>query len=93
MTREKAEDFIDDKKIYTDTVKAIKVSDIGKLLNKIYDEFESRTCENCTFSGNNFTYRCSNSEVNAMLMTSYIGSPSLNPSFDFGCNKFEMKRD
>lgn len=53
------------------------------LINAIYDDIESRTCENCKY-GND-------------LDLSLLSCTSMNPqtpsfcTIDFGCNKFERK--
>ena len=55
--------------------------DNEEVINKIYDDFESRTCENCKyyeFISSVDSYFCTNKESSAKFVSS-----------DFGCNRFE----
>jgi len=54
-------------------------------VDKIYDEFESRICENCKH------YNCGCSIQDSLISVSLeknLGMPNLN---NFGCNKFERE--
>ena len=60
------------------------VIDTTPLINRIYDDFKSRTCESCNKSSyieykNTMILRCS-------YITGY------HPDKDFGCNKFERNK-
>ena len=65
-----------------------KIKWIKEFVDRIYDDFESRTCENCTYlyrpDLTNGIYRCENNVV-----TIEDGEIEL----DFGCNKFSCKED
>ena len=65
---------------------------IDKFIDKIYDDFESRTCGNCKYN-QKYDNSCNNSFVNNILSTSYIGTASLKCVSDFGCNKFKRKEE
>lgn len=57
-------------------------SEIYEHINKIYDDFESRTCENCIYYNdmNESSGLCEN-----------MALPELGVDKDFGCNKFSRK--
>ena len=81
MTREEAKEFE-----YSLDVDGYYYKDVELIIDKIYDDFESRTCENCTYlyrpDLTNGIYRCENNVV-----TIEDGEIEL----DFGCNKWEAK--
>ena len=54
-----------------------------KIVNKIYDDFESRTCNNCVYY---------NSMNESSGLCEHLGLPELGVDSDFGCNKWEAKR-
>ena len=56
--------------------------DVGEAVDKIYDDFESRRCESCKHN-------------NTCEMQQVLRDGVVNPSFlrDFGCNKYEEKKD
>ncbi len=64
---------------------------LKEYVNAVYDDFESRTCENCKyyieglqlFGGSRFI--CMNEEVGDIMYDHF--------SKDFGCNKFKRKQD
>ncbi len=58
---------------------------IAKLINKIYDDFESRTCENCKYFIDERNTRLQ--FCNARTEGGIIGWNGYGK--DFGCNKFE----
>ena len=77
MTREKARDAI---------ILAITADIKLALIDKIYDDFESRVCENCkyfTYCDDGFHY-CDN-QLN-------VGFNGLITE-DFGCNRFERREN
>jgi hypothetical protein len=59
----------------------------NELINKIYDDFENRTCKNCKYSidvdGDN-TYECT-------ISRKLFGYDNLIVLGDFGCNKFNLE--
>lgn len=67
-----------------------KKINLGKeLINKIYDDFESRTCENCIFAlplnldkDKQYEFKCRLGHSDKLLNT---------VNKDFCCNKFERK--
>ena len=63
--------------------------DEEKFVNEIYDDFESRTCENCNYfideKGTKFQF-CNASTEGGIIGWNGYGK-------DFGCNKFERKTD
>ena len=61
------------------------------LVDEIYNDFESRTCENCEYNEllNSGENACSNDYMVAEFNT-YPQYPLIVDS-DFGCNKFERK--
>jgi len=66
------------------------------LINKIYDNFESRTCENCKYGHieEDYLILC-NADFydNSIYDTAdnLLDNALFYPSKDFGCNKFERK--
>lgn len=73
------------------------------IVDKIYDDFESRTCENCIYGTqetaiNSFTnkyvktnkYKCYHIPTDSII--THKSGFHWNPK-DFGCNKFERKKD
>jgi len=79
MTREKAKLLV-------------KNCDNGnEVIDKIYDEFESRICKNCKYYSSNELLRgiCKNFQ----LKLKTLGLHFVPQSEDFGCNKFEKKAE
>lgn len=77
MTREEAM-----KKAYKEAlqISAGNSSDsLSRLIDKIYDDFDSRTCGNCEWGIDNV---CTNDDT--PLCADFVAST-------FGCNKFERK--
>ena len=79
MTREEAE-------------RIAKAQDIGigskftsEFISDIYDDFESRTCENCRYYNSKYEY-CDNSN-------SVCNHLVVDIDKDFGCNKFERREE
>lgn len=59
------------------------------LIDKIYQDFYNRTCENCkyyTFFHKTRTYYCDN-------INTKIGFRQCDVQSDFGCNKWEVKNE
>ena len=59
------------------------------VINQIYDEFESRTCDNCRYrqtNNANDMYWC----INQYGANKYRNM-DIRVDLDFGCNKFERK--
>lgn len=68
----------------------IPVLDCHELLDDIYDDFESRTCENCKYYDAT-TYNVSN-DTTGFCKRLAIGRADAYIEFeDFGCNKFTRK--
>ena len=75
-------------------------SDGVELVNEIYDDFESRTCQNCKHYYQPYTYEYSFSDPYACRelssrtqITPYskLEENIFYPDKDFGCNKWEQK--
>jgi len=77
MTREEANRELFNEMINRSKNVVIPMSDT--LIDKIYDDFESRTCENCEWERCGV---CTNDE--SLLCADFIVN-------DFGCNKFIIK--
>ena len=59
---------------------------ISELVNDIYDEFETRTCEHCD------NYRSGNSTCDVICYDNeFLGNMYVNK--DFGCNQFLEEED
>ena len=61
-------------------------NNIRKLINKIYDDFESRVCKNCKYfvecnDGYHYCNNINNTGLNGIITP------------DFGCNRFEKKEN
>ena len=79
---------------YDPTAVVANVAEVGNAIDKIYDDFESRTCENCKHwfmaitrdedHNNTKTPTC-------MLFAKSDDEYTIFPDKDFGCNKFERK--
>ena len=73
--------------------------DVEELINKIYDDFESRVCKNCeyirypkdkTYEGKAKCMKnCSSSTTAVIINGDYFEYTIVEPNF--GCNKFERK--
>ena len=76
MTREEAQNGLQ----WTATNEIMLENRAIKLIDRIYDDFQSRTCENCSHN-------------NSCEMQYVLRQGVTNPSFlkDFGCNKFVRK--
>ena len=63
---------------YTPDSKVYNIFEVHKMIDKIYDDFESMTCKNCKVEKCKIYYAlvgvCTNQEL-----------------INFGCNKFEKK--
>ena len=69
----------------------VKVSNADKTIDDIYNDFESRVCENCEHSDSK-TIR--NGVILCKMRISYINiSWKYQVRKDFGCNKFKRKED
>lgn len=56
---------------------------LKEFINKIYDDFESRTCENCKHGvGYGGLYTECNRTLEIDMLNTFVGE-------DYGCNKFE----
>ena len=89
MKREEAHIEIDKLSYFDDGNLLVMAVDTEKLVNKIYDDFESRTCENCLFKQER-EYQCTNLHINdkhPLKEADYW----LHVNKDFGCNKWEAK--
>ena len=60
-------------------------------INKIYDDFESRTCENCKHAKKVIGCPCCHHGFECSDITRYSNSP-VRVDSDFGCNKFKRKQ-
>lgn len=58
--------------------------DVEELIDKIFNDFESRTCENCK----HFTFM---SRANSYICSSLDNQSVKWIDKDFGCNKFERR--
>ena len=74
MTREEAQNGLQ----WTATNEIMLENRAIKLIDRIYDDFESRTCDNCKYLDGLCTLGIKHFEIDT------------NPS-DFGCNKFVRK--
>lgn len=84
------------------TINSYDYDNLKFAVNKIYDDFESRTCENCKYgtkemSLNSFTNKWKHNNMfkcyhrpSESIITHKSGFHS-NPK-DFGCNKFERRK-
>ncbi|NOQ31808.1 MAG: hypothetical protein GQ570_11860 [Helicobacteraceae bacterium] len=85
MTREEA--IVKNTELFNDR-DVLNESDVDDLIIDIFEYFESRTCENCSFSildqivGDTVLYQCGKRESETYTMIY---------NKDFGCNKFEPK--
>ena len=67
---------------------SITTVNIGYVIKKIFDDFESRTCDNCKWcklGGEYDNDTCENTSISAHLDTGTMVAS------DFGCNRFERK--
>ena len=82
MTREEAKHLF--YKINMSSVRRgeYPVESAKETIDKIYDDFESRTCENCKYNLNGIECNCNESVVEWLDTDTFP---------DFGCNKFERK--
>lgn len=85
MTREEAVETILD--MYFTKEGTYFGEDYDKLIQSIYDDFESRTCENCKFYEE--VYNEKGRKTHTIMQCSIIKEPF---SATFGCNKFELKK-
>ena len=81
MTRKEIENYIDDKKQYGlgSGLKGLSVADVGGLIDKIFDDIEKQTCENCKWYEHDC---CMNKESISYGYQTYD---------DYGCNRWEEK--
>ena len=66
-----------------------KGSVIDIFIDKIYDDFENRTCENCKYYKEEESY-CKNEENEVFEFDNY--KKMKVPDWKFGCNRFERKK-
>lgn len=68
---------------------------IEEVVNKIYDDFESRVCKNCKFYDKE-DFLCNViPESDSWIMDALdraVPNAQFCPDDDFGCNKFKKKR-
>ena len=78
MTREEAQNGLQ----WTATNEIMLENRAIKLIDRIYDDFESRTCANCKHYKriSDYPNKCEYHETYNLIFTN-----------DFGCNKFEQK--
>lgn len=81
MTRDEAKDYD-----YDLDVDGYYYKDVDKVIDKIFDDFESRKCENCKYGKPILNNRISCE--NGLLSFSYV---ALTLDKDFGCNKWKSK--
>ena len=87
MTREEAYEWNENTHDVTFTLEVEEMQEsIFYLLKKVYNDFESRTCENCKhkYVVDAMTVECRDNDS----MLEYL---DLDCFPDFGCNKFERK--
>jgi len=64
-------------------------------IDKIYDDFESRTCESCKYftsvMNNQEPMECSNEFLNKMDENLDVSDNYFRPDKNFGCNKYKQK--
>ena len=75
MTREEGKDI--EYEVNNDMNAVIGMTEFEYKIDKIYNDFESRTCENCKLINRN----------------GYCLIIDTSPNKNFGCNRFERERD
>ena len=72
--------------IYTET------DELEDLIDKIYDDFENRTCKNCKFFKDNDDSEswCINEELNKQTDPDNKYDEWFTPTYDFGCRFHEI---
>lgn len=68
--------------IHAPSMKGLRKEMFVEVIDKIYDDFESRTCINCNYYVD-YPNVCCNSD--SLLCSEFVDK-------DFGCNKFERKQ-
>ena len=71
-------------------------NDVEDLINTLYDDFESRTCDNCKYYSKEKEYLglCNAIPEDGEILTTddrIIADALFYPTKDFGCNKFSYK--
>ena len=86
MTRDKAKELLTDEFCGDETVTDIWV-ELDSIIDKIYDDFESRTCESCKyFMDKKIAYLCLFGDTRQHMWIE-------ENIFNSGCNKWEKKDD
>jgi len=86
MNREQAKDlFRFDRDAYG------KPKRIMHKIDKIYDDFESRTCENCEWYKKRKGWQLFSCENPTILIMIDSEIPYYSPKSDFGCNRWSAK--
>ena len=81
MTREKIKKYIEEKFAF------LAISDAFMVVDKIFDDIESKTCENCKYHQ---SYSEDTLNIDGCNDT-YCNRIGVNTPSYFGCNKFERK--
>jgi len=68
----------------------IHYSIVYEIINEIFDDIESRTCENCKYYKEEGNY-CNNEENEIFEFDNY--KKMKVPDWKFSCNRFERKKD
>jgi len=80
MTREEAKDKVRDIELYNS-----EYAILDKLIDKIYNDFENRLCQNCSHNHIIIDNK-SNPTYNFCSLFNLVG-------FEVGCNKFNTKEE
>lgn len=88
MNRDEAQKLM--KSHESDIRTSIESNTVALILDKIYDDFESKTCERCIFHDKNLMI-CKNHSLNLMKDGGELlhNGMFLNVDNDFSCNKWE----
>jgi len=94
MNREEAEAFVLSKSMPMNFGDFYE-SDVDDLVDKIYDDIESRTCENCKHYEMYMPQNNMHDQYNRMDCTANDAGQNIvsYPPPTFGCNKFERRTD
>lgn len=87
MTREEANDKVYDLTYQRETTE----TEIYELLDRIYNDFESMTCENCKYWTMNFHIGAGTCEKGIKQKETI--DTWYDTYIDFGCNKFSCKEE
>ena len=97
MTREEGQQYVRDMTTgHHKDATSNHYNDIKKAVDKIYDDFEIRTCENCKYGylEEEHLILCNASFYDDKIYDSdddLLNNPLFYPNKDFGCNKWEAK--